>query len=169
MVLYHVTYVARLEGIARRGLRPAPSHRVGWQREHSKGYVFLTEADGVGFWYHNLQHWAEHHSDNPFEDELTPVVLRVRWVDEEDLVLDREGTKDAGHAEAYMVAGPVAAPADIEVWNGSAWVELGEDIDASQAWEVEELDDEEPILWAKFDSPLAEPDFDAPWYDAEEE
>ena len=154
--LYHVTYQRNLGNIAASGLRRGHSHREGWQAQHSQGWVFLTEFDGIGFWYENMRRWANHNSDNPFEDGLTPVVVRVWGVLDDEVVLDAEGTRDAGGSEAYMLGRDIE-PHDVEMWDGSEWVTPSSDgIDAEQAWEEEEVDGE--VLYYERSSPLEEPE-----------
>lgn len=166
--LYHVTYFNRLEGIASAGLRPRMARSIGaasYDAHASKG-VFLTEADGVSFWYSRAEAFAEHNSDNPMEDGLVPVVLQIdpAGFTMEELSDDELGSRDA-FAGAYIHPTGIEAE-HIDVWDGEGWilVEDWQEIDVEQAFDREESEDEynedgELEVWHTFkqDSPL-EPD-----------
>lgn len=170
--LYHVTYHAFLDDIAEHGLVPGGQggFREGYWGNKGKGYVFLTDRDGVAFWYGNLQQHAEHSFDNPYEEGRTPVILRIRGLEEDELEDDEQGSRDS-MGRAYKVPFGIDA-VDIEVWTGERWAFPERDaVDDSQAWtpEEEEPDEEgdEPrtLYWAKssYENPLEQPDYDAPW------
>lgn len=146
-LLYHVTYASRLPGIYEEGLRPNAPRAIGASAydAHARDRVFLTEGDGVFFWHSRAEDFAEHASDNPLEDELVPVVLRVdpKCVDyANELVDDEIGTRDA-RADAFFIQAPMEPiGADcLEVFDGEEWVPLGtEDLDLKSAFDVEEPD-----------------------------
>jgi hypothetical protein len=121
--LYHVTYAGRLPGITEEGLRPNAPRAIGASGydAHARDRVFLTEGDGVFFWHHRAEDFAEHMSDNPLEDELVPVVLHV----------------------GYFIQAPMEPIGSdcLEVFDGKEWVSLGtEDLDLESAFDVEEPD-----------------------------
>ena len=128
--LYHVTYFNRLEDIIWLGLEPNHPHSIGelhgW---HTKDRSFLTDWQGVGFWYQRAVQWAYHNSDYPVEDGLTPVVIRTREMKRLDVQPDEIGTTDAV-ADAYFTEKSIPAKR-LEVWNGKQWVRLTEDALAS--------------------------------------
>lgn len=147
-VLYHVTYLANLPGIAADGLvASGGSNYSGGYEGHSKGRIFLTELDGVSHWYRRMIDLAEHHSENPLEDLLVPIVLGV---DVRGLPLREDiiGTRDA-LAEAWFTTEPIE-PQYLSLWDGSEWVDLEpDDIDPELAIELEEEwgdEDEEPWM-----------------------
>jgi hypothetical protein len=124
--LYHVTYFNRLEDIIWLGLEPNHPASIGVNHGwHTKDKNFLTEWKGVGFWYMRAVQWAYHHSDNPVEDGLTPVVLRTKEYKRLNTQDDYEGTDDAGAPAAFTEK---SIPAKrLEVWNGHQWARLTED------------------------------------------
>jgi len=103
--------------------------------------VYLTEYDGVPFWLGRLEDWSNNDSDNPFEEELVPVVLKVHTLCK--VTEDPHGTRDAGGDAAVICPRPIQ-PGAIRVWNGKKWVKLDEDIDLSLgvAWVEDEDFDE---------------------------
>lgn len=127
--LYHVTYVANLDGISALGVVPGAGDSIGGSplQAHKLGRIFLTEPDGVGYWYERAENWAEHRSDDPAGDGLIPVVLRVRAPDDDDIEEDHIGTEDAG-ADAYFCPCSIA-PEDVEIWDGLGWSRIGDDLD----------------------------------------
>ena len=136
--LYHVTYFSRLDGIARRGLRPGHGRSIGAAiyDTHRKGAIFLTEKSGVGFWAERAEQWAVDQSDDPLGDGLVPVVLRVPDIDECEE--DEPGTRDA-RADAWRCTASIAAD-DIQVWTGRRWApveDYWDDVEPGSA-----LDDE---------------------------
>jgi len=160
--LYHVTYFNRLGGISEAGLRPGMARSIGagGYDAHSKKGVFLTEDDGVSFWFNRAEQFAEHNSDNPLEDGLVPVVLKIDPAAflEDDLFDDELGSKDAV-AGAYII--PDGIDADyIDVWDGTNWIPVDEwdSIDIEQSFDKEEIEDEDgdddAYFMFKYDNPL---------------
>ncbi len=146
--LYHVTYASRLPDITEEGLRPNAPRSIGvgdMYDAHTKNRVFLTEGDGVYFWHNRAEDFAEHASDNPLEDGLVPVVLRVDpdCIDyANELVSDELGTRDAS-ADAFFIQAPMEPIGSdcLEVFDGEEWVPLGtENLDLESAFDVEEPD-----------------------------
>lgn len=139
--LYHVTTASRLPGIAAAGLRPGRSSFIGGAsaRKHRTRGVFLTEADGVRFWFGRAEVWAQDGSDDLYEDKLIPVVLRVP--DDEDLLgeldTDELGSADAG-AEALITSSEIDADA-IEVFTPRGWRAL-EDVTSTDLGNLVTLD-----------------------------
>jgi hypothetical protein len=185
--LYHVTYYAFLAGIAEEGLQASGEQGLGQRagsvyEQHSRGKLFLTEADGVSFWFSRLQEHAEAGSDHPYEDGFTVVVLRVIVDDEDVLEPDELGSGDA-RAPAYYVVDGLVEPDEIMVWAGArglsreelmtGWIPV-EDwrmIGPEKAWTFEDDPDFDPefgdgeegegvLAWAKddYDNPLYPPD-----------
>lgn len=165
--LYHVTYYKHLSSIASKGVTPGVGSSIGQgagYQGHSTSRVFLTEEAGVSFWYSKAEAFAEHNSDNPLEDELVPVVLRTNFnksefeEDGDTLTEDPQGTRDAS-ATAYYTEGSIGSD-ELELWDGSSWVDLGDGVDPELAMEFEENPDyseEDPDegWWGfKSDNPL---------------
>lgn len=158
--LYHVTHYNRLSDIASDGLQPGRSRSIGGAAydEHAKGRIFLTEADGVRFWYGKSEDFAEHNSDNPYEEGLVPVVLRVdiAGIVDDELDVDEDGTADSS-VDAWMASEGID-PEYIQVYTGKKWVPVDrwEEIDPKDAFDVDENSDdsEDPLYYFKSDSPL---------------
>lgn len=133
---YHCTYARNLPAIAKRGLRPSATPVLMRAAPGNLRGVYLSDADGVPFWFSRLINWAEHDSDNPVEDGMVPVVLRVTTAC--DTVEDVSGSRDSG-SEAVVCSRPIA-PGAIRVWNGSSWASLsqGVDPDAGTRWVEDE-------------------------------
>lgn len=143
---YHVTYSGRLPSIAERGLRKGASRSIGaagYDSHAAKG-VFLTHADGVFFWHNRAEDFAEHNSDNFVEDELIPVVLRIKLPVNAKREVDELGSRDA-LADAIIVKNPIL-PKNIKVYTGKKWVPVSEyddvRLDLAYREEVKEPDDE---------------------------
>jgi 8-oxo-dGTP pyrophosphatase MutT (NUDIX family) len=122
--LYHVTFYGRLQGILEDGLVAGSGATFSTHAGYARGWIFLTDEDGLRGWFHKMHAMAEHESDNPVEDGWVPVVLRVRAgaVDAED---DPEGSRDVPEGQSYRTRAPIA-PEDLEVWDGRAWSALDE-------------------------------------------
>ena len=148
----------------------------GGYSANSKGWVFLTDGEGVRFWYGKYENYAHHQSDNPIEEGLVPVVLRVP--DDADVIGELEedalGTRDA-FAPAWKTRTTID-PDSIEIWSGSSWEPITEsEIDPMLAAEEDtyEGDDGEPITSYVFApderNPLSRPRFNGlgatPWVD----
>jgi hypothetical protein len=157
--LYHVTYFNRLEGISDNGLQPGSARSIGapsYDVHAAKG-IFLTEQEGVRFWYNKAESFAEHNSDNPYEEGLAPIVLRVDYEGlKTDLQTDELGSEDS-RADAYIHAGGID-PEYIEAWDGSSWIPIEDywDIDTEQAFEIEEDSEDtgEVFYFFKDNNPL---------------
>jgi 5-methylcytosine-specific restriction endonuclease McrA len=144
--LYHVTYFNRLENISHKGLVPGSGRSIGGAAYdvHAAQGIFLTEGDGISFWYGKAEDFAEHNSDNILEDGLVPVVLKIDYEGlKSDLQSDEPGTDDS-RSEAYIHTGPIE-PEYLEVWDGSSWIPVEDywDIDIEQALDKEEMEDED--------------------------
>jgi hypothetical protein len=145
-ILYHVTFFKNMPSIAAEGLKPGAGSSIGQgagYKDHSTGNVFLTEFNGVIFWYGKAEDWAEHSSDNVYEDELVPVVLRI-FLDDESLSEDELGFKDSGYNEAFKTKQGIP-PEHMEVWSGSKWIDVEDynSIDILDALIVEENEESE--------------------------
>lgn len=144
--LYHVTYYCNLKSIARRGLVAGHGKAIGRGNfSHSRGRVFLTEADGILFWMERYEAFAEHDSEDVLEDGLVPVVLMftdsvvTELVEKGRLEDDALGTRDA-NAPAYYVEDLTITPDEILVWNGQEWTTIDD-------WES--IDPESSFQWVK--------------------
>jgi len=118
--LYHVTYVNSLPSIAANGLRPGrgESFSKGYSG-YSAGKLFLTDSEGMSFWFERLGDMANNRADNPVQDGLIPIAVRVPDRAFEELEDDPVGTKDS-RANAYTTT-ESAAPSIVEVWDGEGW------------------------------------------------
>jgi len=165
--LYHVTYYGKLSHIAERGLVPSGSAGLGAQIQqgydyHSRGKTFLTTLDGVFFWHSRFEESATASSDNPLEDGLTPVVLRIdTYASDFAVDPDELGTRDA-LADAYFTTETIE-PDAIDVWNGREWVlvEDADTVDPARAYNFEDdPDSDEQLAFFKehYDNPLFPPE-----------
>jgi len=125
-IVFHVTRTTSLDSIAEHGLLPTASHgSIGGAvyAFHTEDRVFFSAPEGVRYWFDKAWEWADHESDNPVEDGLTPVVLRAQitasWLQPDDL-----GTKDSS-APAFYVERRTVQPWRIEAWTGERWERLG--------------------------------------------
>jgi hypothetical protein len=132
--LYHVTYMANLGDIAADGLVPGRRSAIGSMAldHHRAGRIFLTEFDGVPYWFSRAEDFAVDMSDDPADDELVPVVLRINDPPDDDLQEDVEGSRDA-RRDAYYCECAIDA-AQIDVFDGEAWVAIADaELDADDA------------------------------------
>jgi GNAT superfamily N-acetyltransferase len=92
--LYHITYKSRVPGILREGIRPDRVEESNFPFEGNGDKVFLTSAEGIGFWKDMFQMMI---SNTGLRQEVA-----VLQVSPEGLKLkpDIDGTSDAG-APAY--------------------------------------------------------------------
>lgn len=163
MLLYHVTWTGALDSIARQGLLPGVRSNFGGGYEgHARGRTFLTSFEGLFYWYSKFQDLADHHSDNPVEDQLVPVVLAVEV--EHEVHPDPLGTRDA-LAPAWFTTAPVT-PDALLVWDGEDWAGL-EDVDpeylgglaatVTEECDEPEDDEDEADCWVSVDWVEPEP------------
>lgn len=164
---FHVTYSGRLEAIDREGLRPGSGRGIGARSLdfYRVQGVFVSDAEGVPFWFQRAQEFAEHAADDPLEEGLVPVVLRV-WVDpvKDTLVEDPLGAADS-RAGAWIIT-PSVADDCIELWVGEEWVDLVDGVDQLEPARGLEWDEVDAggYWYQRVDSPL-EPDDDALYAD----
>lgn len=137
VVWYHVTFVASLPDIAARGLLPGRRPRLMTRVGRNLRGVYLTDASGLLFWFGRMEEFSHAESDNPEEDGLVPVVLRVETTC--PVVEDVLGSEHA-RAAAVVCPRPIA-PGAIRVWNGSSWVAVKQGVDEKLG--VEWVDDED--------------------------
>lgn len=148
--LCHVTHFNRLENISKNGLTPGAARSIGGSAydTHAAKGIFLTDFGGVDFWYNKAEAFAEHNSDNVYEDGLVPVVLRIDYDGlQTDLETDEPGSTDS-RQDAFIHRGPIG-PEHIEVWTGSDWIPVEDywgEVDIELTLDKEELegDDGEP-------------------------
>ena len=160
-MLYHVTYLANIEDIAYNGLQRGSGQTFGGgYATYSTGKVFLASWRGVRYWFGKYEDFASDKSDNPIEDALIPIVLRVD-VSGLELQNDDIGTKDA-ISKSYFIEEEIE-PNRIQAYDGHSWKGL-EEIDVEQimddALEAAQIEDDygEEIIWPNFDMfrPLSE-------------
>jgi hypothetical protein len=161
--LCHVTYYSRLDSIARSGLTPGSERSIGggaYDSHAAKG-VFLTTEEGASFWFNRAEAFAEHNSDNAYEDGLVPMVLSIETehLDPDLIEEDKLGTSDSKH-NAYIYKGKVPRQA-ITLWDGVDWIDVSEyhTIDTRDAFDFETEEDEETgeereLVWFKTQSPF---------------
>ena len=119
MILVHVTYVHALESIAENGLLPGRGGKFGGgYAEHSKGRIFLCDAEGAWFWMMRLGNEAGNLTDNP-EEGWAPITLAVDLDPEVVPAEDKLGTVDS-LAGAYYVTKPIP-PERIRYLDGDEW------------------------------------------------
>jgi hypothetical protein len=152
MYAYHVTFYRSLDAIEQEGLVPQASGAVGrggGYAAHSQDRTFLSDCEGVDFWYNRSEDHAFSMADDPIEDGYTPIVLRVE-VSEDDLFDDELGAEDSRH-EAWFTTEDIE-PEDIEVWDGNSWLP----IDEWSTIEVGMAYDEEGFMVYQDQNPLAQ-------------
>lgn len=145
--LYHVTYFNRLENISKNGLVPGAVRSIGSRAydAHAAKGVFLTNMDGVDYWYNKAEAFAEHNSDNVYEDGLVPVVLRIDYDGlVSELETDEPGSEDS-RQDAYIHRGTIG-PEYLEVWTGQGWIPVEDywgEVDIELALDKEEIESED--------------------------
>ncbi len=148
--LFHVTYANRIGDIAEQGLQPWGAPAFVAEQAYSAGKVFLTERDGISFWYERLVQYAEHvhllDRQSAVETGFVPVVLSVSAEEVPPLHEDARGTRDA-LADAYYVTAGIL-PESLELWDGAEWIPIEdvETLDLDQAVEIEE-EEEDGEVW----------------------
>ena len=163
--LFHVTYFGRLGAIASRGLVAGASRSIGARSLdfHAKRGVFLSDGDGVDFWFERAQEFAEHNSDDVLADGLVAVVLRVTLEDGASLVPDEVANQE-GSSRFFdnWISTEAVDPDDIEVWSGSDWLDVEDwsdlDPELGVEWEDDEDSDGGGYWLTILDSPLLPPD-----------
>ncbi len=148
--LFHVTYAGRLPGIVEDGLAPGRGPSIGgesynWNRRDS---IFLSESDGVSYWYDLASRWAFDSSDDPAGDGLVPVVLRISGgplttdLGFDELCEDDEVGWEDSNRPTYKCKTAIE-PKHIQVWTGSSWVPVRRygDIDLSSASDMDTWED----------------------------
>jgi len=123
--LYHVTYLNNVPAIEAKGLAISTGGSFSGYGWGDEGRIHLTDNAGIGFWMDRFAQLAEHNVENPLEDGLLPVVVRIpkEALEAFELELDEHGTKDQAYGEAYYTTADI--PSDyLEIWNGNGWVAL---------------------------------------------
>ena len=136
--VYHVTYYKNLDSIAEEGLVPGCGSSIGRGAgycSHSSGRVFLSNQDGVGYWYDRAEIHANDMSDDVLEDGLIPVVIRVNTKGVDSVEHDDVGSSDSCE-DAWYTETAIEAPF-LDVWNGDEWADLDDPIDSSIALDEE--------------------------------
>ena len=151
--MYHVTYYKDLGSIADSGLNPGGGSAMGkgGHSGHSRGRTFMTEKDGLSFWFGRMEEHAEADSDDPLGEGYVPVSLR--FPKPKGLEEDEAGTSDA-MAESYFLEGSVP-PGEVELWDGNSWIALTswESVNPEESFDVDEYDGEKWHIF-KGDNPL---------------
>ena len=125
--VYHVTYAGRLATIARHGLLPNARSGFGGDAYdfNKKGRIFVTEKEGIDYWFNKARDHAFDASDNVWKDGLVPVVLAVairhRFV-RGKMVSDELGSSDAMH-DAWYTTKTIPATR-LKVFNGRTWLSI---------------------------------------------
>lgn len=122
--LYHVTFIRNLPSIKRVGLvvSGGSSNFSSSYRSHSRDRIFWTSWEGVFYWLSKMEDSANHKSDDPIDDGMIPVVLKVKRRVLADLFADEIGSKDARN-DAYYSEDTVPAKV-IKFWDGEDWEKL---------------------------------------------
>jgi len=131
--LYHITFYKNLESISSDGLVPGRGQLLGHGGNASRsfGNIFLTDASGIKHWYSKIEDMAEYQSDNLFEDQVVPIVVRTPKYDEDVEDVTAEGYGYGNQSEFKRT--DKVEPEDLEVWDGRKWVDISSDVDISQA------------------------------------
>lgn len=153
--VYHVTFYNRLGAIASSGLMPIGGMHgsalgKGGYAGHSQGKVFVTERDGISFWYGRAEDAANDSSDDVLVEGYTPVVLRMRKP--KGMKVDEAGSDDAGY-DAWYVKKAID-PDGIEAWTGQAWVRVDRAEDLIDQAASYDMDDGYAYLKSDWDNPL---------------
>ena len=154
---YHCTYAKSLPAIARHGLRPGLKPALMRAAPGNHRGVYLSDWRGAAFWFQRLVDWAQNDSDNPVEDGLVPVVLKVVTLC--DVMDDETGTRDSA-STAVICPRPIV-PGGLRVWDGNSWVRVSADVETSLGteWTPDEDHPEGgyPSLRDQWSSPLFPP------------
>lgn len=132
--LYHCSHLEKVfdfdgdyeGGIWTHGLRPSYRSQFGGGYDsHSRGKLFLSEYDGVIFWFSKMEQIAHNSSDFNSEKDFgwIPVCLRVNKDYLDDLAIDELGTKDSGGVSSYSYSS-IIEPEYLEIFNGKQWQSL---------------------------------------------
>jgi hypothetical protein len=153
--VYHVTFYNRLGAIASGGLMPIGGMHgsalgKGGYAGHSQGKVFVTERDGISFWYGRAEDAANDSSDDVLVEGYTPVVLRMPKP--KGMKLDEAGTDDAGY-DAWYVKKAID-PDRIEAWTGTAWAPVGRAEDIIDQAASYDMEDGYAYLKSDWENPL---------------
>jgi len=148
--LFHVTYVGRLPGVVEDGLAPGRSPSIGgtsydWNRRES---IFLSESDGVSYWYDLASRWAFDSSDEPSDDGLVPVVLRISGgpltteLGFDEFCEDDEVGWGDSNRPTYKCKTTID-PKYLQVWTGSSWVPVRDydQVDLSTSFDMHTWED----------------------------
>ena len=143
--LFHVTYAGRLFEIAEEGLASDRRSSIGGESYdwHRRGSIFLSESGGVSYWYHWAAQWAFDRSDEPADDGLVPVVLRIvggPLTDDLEFIKVCEDD-DLGWADSTQPAyrcKTTIGPKYLQVWTGSSWVPVRDygEVDLSTSFDI---------------------------------
>ena len=150
--LYHITYLFNLESIIEQGLLPGSGQVFGGgYQEHSKGRVFLTEEEGVKFWWNQYENQIIHLTDDP--TGWIPIVMEID-LDEDYIKLRRDktlridipGSQDSG-AIAYYTTKTISPDHIVAIWDSTEWIDP-EDVDIEEILSyVEDYDEDlEPFI-----------------------
>jgi hypothetical protein len=126
---YHVTFLAYLPPILRKGLVVNSGNQSNYgpmYSGHVFGRLFFTEFEGIGGWMHRLWYQGFNSSDTPIQDNLIPVALRVSLF--APTYTDEPGTNDSRSSATFSTATKrkpvVIQPKLIQVWDGEGWKQL---------------------------------------------
>lgn len=168
--VYHATHFGNLDSIISSGLTPSTgsSGFGGGYAGHSRGRIFVTEGDGVSYWFNKMENNAQHQSDFKEDEdavEWTPIALRIstKLLSKHTFHVDNPGSKDS-YSDSFYTSQTIPAKA-IEVWDGTAWVAIREADTSSmenaiEATAVREWDEDNPVNEYGEENSWLEIDFD---------
>lgn len=123
--VYHTTFYRALPNIAKHGLRKGAKGMLIFAPGNDEG-VYVSDFEGVRFWYGKAVDFAEYSSDDPVKEGLVPFVLRAHLPNggvSRACKRDELGSRDS-YAQAWVCAVPIPAEL-LEVFDGDDWRPLG--------------------------------------------
>lgn len=152
--VYHTTFYRALPSIARHGLRKGAKGMLIFAPGNDEG-VYVSDFEGVRFWYGKSVDFAEYSSDDPVQEGLVPFVLRAHLPNggvSRACKRDELGSKDS-YAQAWVCAVPIP-PELLEVFDGDDWQPLARALPSLKPLRGTKAGEYGRELLSTWDSPL---------------
>lgn len=160
---YHATFYKNLPSIAGYGLMSNFGRNIGGPSydSHRNNRVFASKTiSGIKRWVEKLQNIADLEYDDFFEAGAIPVILRFSYGEQyspDEVAIQERIDEDAIYFDSDGDQTSVGVGEDIEVWDGSSWIDISnyESIDLSDA--VYKMDEEDDYYYLNEKSSLFNP------------